>query len=167
MENGDAKIFWRRPCPSASKREHNLGRGEDGENTSVREIDQHRANPVCASCHARMDPLGFSLENFDALGQWRTKEGETAIDASGVLLDGTKVDGPASLRQALVAQKDQFVTAVTGKLLMYAVGRQMEYFDVPAMRAIVRASGADDYRWSSTILAIVKSTPFQFRRSRS
>ena len=89
--------------------------------TSVREmLEQHRANPACASCHARMDPLGFGLENFDAIGQWRTKDGDTAIDASGVLLDGTKVDGPAALRGALVQQKDQFVKAVTGKLLMYA-----------------------------------------------
>jgi mono/diheme cytochrome c family protein len=136
--------------------------------TPVREmLEHHRANPACASCHARMDPLGFSLENFDALGQWRTKDGETAIDASGVLLDGTRVDGPAALRGALVAQREQFVKAVTGKLLMYALGRQMEYDDAPAIRAIVRAAAADDYRWSSTILAIVRSSPFQMRRARS
>ena len=87
-------------------------------------LEQHRANPVCASCHARMDPLGFSLENFDAVGQWRTTDGESAINATGVLLDGTKVDGPAALRRALVAQKEQFVRTVTGKLLTYAVGRR-------------------------------------------
>ena len=87
------------------------------------------------------------------------------IDASGVLLDGTKVDGPAALRGALLQQKDQFVKAVTGKLLMYALGREIDYHDAPAIRAIVRAAAADDYRWSSTILAIVKSTPFQIRRS--
>jgi hypothetical protein len=135
---------------------------------SVREmLEHHRTNPVCASCHARMDPLGFSLENFDALGNWRTHDGAAAIDASGVLLDGTKVDGPAALRQALVSQKDQFVKAVAGKLLMYGLGRQMEYFDAPAIRAIVRSAAADDYRWSAMILAIVKSTPFQMRASRS
>ncbi len=135
--------------------------------TSVREmLEHHRTNPVCASCHARMDPLGFGLENFDALGQWRTKDGDTAIDASGVLLDGTKVDGPVSLRRALVAQRDQFVKAVTEKLLIYSVGRQLEYFDAPAIRAIVRAAAADDYRWSSIILAIVKSPPFQLRRTK-
>ena len=134
--------------------------------TSVREmLEQHRANPACASCHANMDPLGFSLENFDAIGQWRTKDGESPIDASGVLLDGTKVDGPAALRGALLQQKDQFVKAVTGKLLMYALGRELDYHDAPAIRAIVRAAAADDYRWSSTILAIVKSTPFQMRRA--
>jgi hypothetical protein len=136
--------------------------------TSVRDmLERHRADPACASCHARMDPLGFALENFDALGQWRTTDGDTAIDASGLLPDGTSVDGPAALRGVLVAQKEQFVKAVTSKLLMYAVGRQMEYYDAPAIRAIMRAAAADDYRWSSMILAIVKSTPFQMRRSGS
>jgi hypothetical protein len=113
-----------------------------------------------------MDPLGFSLENFDAIGQWRTTDGDAAINATGVLLDGTKVDGPAALRRALVSRKEQFVRTVTGKLLTYAVGREMEYSDAPAIRAIVRAAAADDYRWSSTILAIVKSPPFQMRRTR-
>jgi mono/diheme cytochrome c family protein len=130
-------------------------------------LEQHRANPGCASCHARMDPLGYSLENFDALGQWRTKDGSAAIDASGVLLDGTRVDGPAALRSALVEKKDQFVKAVAGKLLMYAVGRELNYHDAPAIRSILRAAAADDYTWSSTILAITRSTPFQSRRARS
>jgi hypothetical protein len=138
-----------------------------GTPVSVREmLERHRANPTCASCHARMDPLGFSLENFDALGQWRTLDGDAAINATGVLLDGTTVDGPAALRRALVAQKEQFVRTVTGKLLTYALGREMEYFDAPAIRGIVRAAAADDYRWSATILAVVKSPPFQMRRSK-
>ena len=146
----------------------NLEEGKAGKAASVREmLEQHRANPVCASCHSRMDPLGFSLENFDAVGQWRTMDGETPINATGVLLDGTRVDGPAALRRALVAQREQFVRTVTGKLLTYAIGREMEYYDAPAIRSIVRAAAADDYRWSSTILAIVKSTPFSMRRSRS
>jgi hypothetical protein len=146
----------------------NLDETTIGKSASVREmLEQHRANPVCASCHARMDPLGFSLENFDAVGQWRTTDGEAPIDATGILLDGTKVDGPAALRRSLLAQKEQFVRTVTGKLLTYAVGRQMDYSDAPAIRAIVRTAGANDYRWSSTILAIVTSTPFQMRRSRS
>jgi cytochrome c5 len=130
-------------------------------------LERHRANPSCASCHARMDPLGFSLENFDAVGQWRTTEADLPINATGVLLDGTTVDGPAALRRALVAQKEQFVKTVTGKLLTYAVGREMQYYDAPAIRAITRAAAANDYRWSSTILAIVKSAPFQMRRTRS
>jgi hypothetical protein len=146
----------------------NLDERTLGATTTVRAmLEQHRANPVCASCHARMDPIGFSLENFDAIGQWRTMEGGAAINATGVLLDGTKVDGPAALRQALVARKEQFVRTVTGKLLTYAIGREMHESDAPAIRAIVRAAAADDYRWSSTIRAIVKSPPFQMRRSRS
>jgi mono/diheme cytochrome c family protein len=143
-----------------------LDEGKTVKTTTVREmLEHHRANPACASCHANMDPLGFSLENFDAIGQWRTTDGESPIDASGVLLDGTKVDGPAALRGALLRQKDQFVRAVTGKLLLYALGRELDYHDAPAIRAIVRAASADDHRWSSTILAIVKSTPFQMRRT--
>jgi mono/diheme cytochrome c family protein len=136
---------------------------------SVREmLELHRQNPTCASCHARMDPLGFSLENFDGIGQWRTRDAGAAgaaIDASGVLLDGTKVEGPAALRQALVAQKEQFVKTVTAKLFTYALGREIESFDAPAIRGIVRAAAADNYSWSSTILAIVKSAPFQMRRA--
>jgi mono/diheme cytochrome c family protein len=138
----------------------------EGKVLSVREmLESHRANPVCASCHARMDPLGFSLENFDAVGQWRTTDAGKAIDASGVLLDGTKVDGPVALRHALVAQKEQFVRAVTAKLLTYALGRGIEYYDDPAIRGIVHGAAADDYRWSAVISGIVKSAPFQMRRS--
>src|SRR4029077_5074021 len=103
--------------------------GQEGKVLSVREmLEAHRANPVCASCHARMDPLGFSLENFDAIGQWRATEAGRAIDASGVLPDGTKVDGPVALRRALVAQKEQFVRTVTGKMLTYAIGRGLDYY---------------------------------------
>jgi len=133
---------------------------------SVRQmLEMHRKNPVCAGCHARMDPLGFSLENFDAVGQWRTTDAGGAFDASGVLLDGTKVEGPAALQHAFVAQKEQFVRSVTGKLLTYALGRGLEYYDASAVRGIVRAVAADDYRWSSVILGIVKSAPFQMRRA--
>jgi uncharacterized protein DUF1585/uncharacterized protein DUF1588 len=126
-------------------------------------LEMHRANPVCASCHARMDPLGLSLENFDAIGQWRTSDAGHAIDASGVLLDGTKVDGPRELREALVAQRPQFVKTVTDKLLTYALGRGLDYYDAPSVRAIDRAAAAADYRWSSIILGIVKSPAFQMR----
>ena len=140
--------------------------GKDGKPRSVREmLEMHRQNPVCASCHARMDPLGLSLENFDAIGQWRTTDAGTPISASGVLLDGTKVDGPAALRRALVSQKEQFVRTVAAKLLTYAIGRGLDYYDGPAVREIVRSSARDDYRWSSVILALVKSAPFQMRRT--
>jgi cytochrome c5 len=140
---------------------------KDGRPRSVREmLEAHRSNPVCASCHARMDPLGLSLENFDAIGQWRTEDAGAPINASGVLLDGTRIDGPAALRRALVAQREQFVRTVTSKMLTYAIGRGLEYYDAPAVRGIVRAAAADDYRWSSTILALVKSAPFRMRRTR-
>jgi hypothetical protein len=137
---------------------------KDGKPLTVRAmLETHRANAICASCHVRMDPLGLSLENFDAIGQWRTQDAGHAIDASGVLLDGTKVDGPMALRRALVAQKAQFAKAATEKLLTYALGRGLEYYDAPAVRAIDRTAVADDYRWSSVILGIVKSAPFQMR----
>jgi hypothetical protein len=131
---------------------------------TVREmLEMHRANATCASCHARMDPLGLSLENFDAIGQWRAQDSGRAIDASGTLLDGTKVSGPSELRKALVARKEQFATAVTEKLLTYMLGRGLEYYDVPAVRKIDRDAAADGYKWSSLVLATVKSAPFQMR----
>jgi hypothetical protein len=137
---------------------------KDGKPLTVRQmLEMHRANAVCASCHARMDPLGLSLENFDAIGRWRTSDAGQPVDASGVLLDGTKVDGPRELRQALMAQKNQFVNAVTDKLLTYALGRGLQYYDAPAVRAIDRSAAPSDYRWSSLILGIVQSAAFQMR----
>ena len=129
--------------------------------TMRQRMEQHRASPVCASCHARMDPLGFALENFDGLGRWRP-----GVDASGVLPDGTKIDGPIGLRQVLLEKKDQFATTATERLLTYALGRGVEPFDMPAVRTIVRNSAASDYRWSSLITGIVSSVPFQMRRAR-
>jgi hypothetical protein len=144
-------------------------RREDGKILSVRQqMEQHRANPVCSTCHSRMDPLGFALENFDAIGKWRTTSGadDTPIDASGQLPDGTKIDGPAELRKVLAGKETQFVTTVTEKLLTYALGRGVEYYDQPSARRIVREAAASDYRWSSLMLGIINSTPFQRRRSR-
>ena len=134
---------------------------------SVRDrLEKHRANPVCASCHSVMDPLGFALENFDAIGRWRSSsEAGTPIDASGILSDGTEVNGPATLREAFVTRGDNFLTTVTEKLLTYAIGRGVESFDGPAVRQIVDAAGQEEYRWSALITGIVQSTPFQMRRS--
>ena len=113
-----------------------------------------------------MDPLGFALENFDAVGRWRTmSEGNTPIDASGALPDGTTFDGPAELRQLLASRRDEFVRTVIEKMLVYALGRGLEYYDMPTVRHIQREAAAADYRWSSLIQAIVESTPFQMRRS--
>ncbi|MEE8130310.1 MAG: DUF1592 domain-containing protein, partial [Vicinamibacterales bacterium] len=143
-------------------------RSGSGTVRSMRErMEQHRANPVCANCHARMDPLGFALENFDAVGKWRETEADTVIDASGRLPDGTTFDGLPGLRSVLLERQDEFVTTVTEKLLTYALGRGVEYYDRPAIRAIVREAAPDDYSWSSLILGVVRSLPFQMRRSES
>ena len=135
---------------------------------SMRErMEQHRANPVCAACHARMDPLGFALENFDAIGKWRATDGGSPIDASGALPDGAAFDGPAGLRRMLVERRAEVVEAVTAKLMTYALGRGVETADMPAIRRIVRDAAASDYRWSSVVLGIVRSIPFQMRRAAS
>jgi hypothetical protein len=140
--------------------------GENGQMLTMRQrMEQHRANPVCAGCHSRMDPLGFALENFDALGKWRTVEANNSIDPSGVLPDGTKFEGPAGLRKVLLSKQEEFVSTMTERLLIYALGRGLDYNDAPAIRKILREAAGNDYRWSSLILGIAKSTPFQMRRS--
>jgi hypothetical protein len=135
-----------------------------GQAPSVRErLEEHRSNPACASCHNVMDPIGFSLENFDAVGKWRTVDGITPIDASGQLIDGSKVDSPSSLRQALLGHSEQFVRTMAEKLLTYAVGRGIEYYDMPVVRSIARGASENDYRFSSLIMGIVRSAPFQMK----
>ena len=132
----------------------------------VREVlEEHRRNPACATCHAVMDPLGFSLENFDATGEWRTKDRSGPIDPSGVLADGTKVDGPLALRQALLKQPERFVDTMTEKMLTYALGRGLEHFDMPVVRGIVRDAAKQDYKFSALVFNIVKSPPFQMKRA--
>ena len=143
---------------------------EDSETTSPRSVrerlEAHRVNPVCASCHARMDPFGLALEPFDAIGGLRTHDGGVLIDASASLPDGSSFDGPAGLREYLLGNQQRFVATLTKKLLTYALGRGLEDYDPPAVRQIVRAAAADDYSWSSLLLGIVESVPFQMRRSR-
>jgi mono/diheme cytochrome c family protein len=127
-------------------------------------MSQHRSNPVCASCHNMIDPAGFALENFDAIGRWRTvDESFNPIDASGALPDGAKFDGVAQLRAALVRRPERFVNTVTEKLLTYALGRGLESYDMPAVRRIVRDAAADEYRFQAVILGVVKSYPFLMR----
>jgi hypothetical protein len=128
-------------------------------------LEEHRKNPACAGCHTMMDPIGFALENFDALGVWRWNDSGFPVDPSGRLVDGTKVDGPVSLRNALVARSDAFIRNLTGKLLSYALGRGVEYYDMPSVRAIDREAARGGNRFSSLVLGIVKSTPFQMRRA--
>ena len=124
----------------------------------------HRASPVCASCHALMDPLGLALENFDAVGQWRTQEDFQAIDASSVLPDSTTIDGPEGLRHFVLRRPEQVMMTVTERLLTYALGRGLEHIDAPAVRQIVRSASREDYRFSALIAAIAESVPFQMRR---
>jgi hypothetical protein len=126
---------------------------------------QHRDKPACFACHGVLDPLGFALENFDAVGMYRTKDRivRTAIDASGVLPDGTRINGPDDLRNALVANPGQFVQTLTEKLMTYATGRAVNYRDMPTIRAIVRETAKDDYRFSSIVMHIVNTDQFQKR----
>jgi hypothetical protein len=125
---------------------------------------QHRANPVCASCHAQMDQLGFALENFDAIGEWRDVDASgLPIDASATLPDGTTFKGPTELRQVLLKHAEEFTTTLTEKLLTYALGRGLDYSDAPAVRQIKREAAGTNYRFASLVLGIVKSTPFQMR----
>ena len=126
-------------------------------------MEAHRTNPVCASCHKLMDPIGFALENFDAVGSWRTQEPGGKIDASGQLADGSKIDGVVALRNAILARPDVFVTTVTEKLWVYALGRGVEAYDRPAIRRVVRDAAKDEYRFSSLVRGIVRSPAFQMR----
>jgi mono/diheme cytochrome c family protein len=129
-------------------------------------MELHRANPGCAVCHRNIDPLGFALENYDGIGEWRSKDGESDIDASGKLPDGTQFDGPAALKRVLaIGRRDEFVSTVTEKLLTYGLGRGVEYYDIPAVRAIMRQTEANQYRFRDLILGVVISVPFQMRRS--
>jgi hypothetical protein len=144
-----------------------LKENKAGEQAStVRErLEAHRNNPVCASCHARLDPIGFALEHFDAIGRWRDVDGTATIDASATLPDGTTFNGAAELRALLSSRREDVVTTVIEKLLTYAAGRGVEYYDRPVVRRILRDAGAADDRWSSVMLGIVESEPFQMRRS--
>jgi cytochrome c551/c552 len=149
------------PPPNVPPLKENAGAKQP---TSVRQrMEEHRNNPVCAACHKIMDPIGFSLENFDLIGTWRNTEGGAPIDASGQLVDGTKLDGPASLRKALLSRSDVFVQTMTEKLMTYGTGRALKYYDMPVVRSIAHEAAKNDNRFSLLILGIVKSDPFQMR----
>jgi cytochrome c5 len=140
----------------------------EGKALTMRErMAEHRVNPACSGCHQLMDPAGLSMENFDAIGRWRTRgESGTAIDASGGLPDGSAFEGAAGLRRALLSRPQLFVDTLTEKLLTYAVGRGLEYYDAPAIRSIARSAKNNDYRFSALVSGIVNSTPFQMRTSK-
>jgi hypothetical protein len=136
---------------------------------TIRELmAAHESNPACASCHAIFEPLGLALENFDGIGQWRLTEGGATIDASGTLPDGSRFNGPAEFRTGLLKFRDAYYTSMTQQLLGYALGRRprawrLYDYEMPSVRAIVKASAQNDYRWSSIISGIVKSAPFQMK----
>ena len=141
---------------------------DDGRPLSMRgQMERHRENPSCAVCHVRMDPLGFSLENFDAIGRWRLTSGGLPVDASAVFADGTPIDGVAGLRAFVLKHQDRYVHTFVSKMLTYALGRQLTYRDEPAVRHIVRDAAPSGYRWSAIIRGIVSSTPFQMGRTTS
>jgi hypothetical protein len=150
------------PPPNVPELKEN---GDDGKPRPLRErMEAHRANAVCAGCHRVMDPIGFALENFDAVGHWRTSDDGARIDPSGTLFNGARVDGPAALRQMLVSRPEVFVGVMAEKLLTYALGRGLEYYDIPAVRKIVRDGGSQNLRFSSLVMGVVESSPFQMRK---
>ncbi|HYV63060.1 MAG TPA: DUF1588 domain-containing protein, partial [Bryobacteraceae bacterium] len=149
------------PPPNVPELKENA---EGAQPKSVRErMEAHRADAVCAGCHKVMDPVGFALENFDAIGRWRASDDGANIDPSGVLFNGARVDGAVALRQTLTSRPEVFVGVMTEKLLTYALGRGVEYYDMPAVRRIVHDAGARDFKFSSLIAGVVKSTPFQMK----
>jgi hypothetical protein len=135
---------------------------------TVRErLAEHRANAACAGCHRLMDPIGFALENYDAVGRWRTVDANAPIDASATLFDGSSIRGVAGLQEAILKNPDLFVSTLAEKLLTFSTGRGVAYYDAPAVRKIVREAGTDDYRFSSLVMGIVNSTPFRMRKAAS
>jgi hypothetical protein len=151
------------PPPMVEELDDSAGAALKG--TLRQRTEQHRANPSCASCHLRMDPLGFGLENFDGIGAWRTKDGEFSIDPSGDLPSGESFKTPRELRAILVAHNDEFIRCLTEKMLTYALGRGLEYYDKCATDRIAAAVHKADHRFSTLIEEIVMSVPFQKRRA--
>jgi hypothetical protein len=157
--------FLNAPPPPPPPDVPNLDESRVGQSASLREqLEQHRKNTTCASCHARMDPLGFGLENFDAIGAWRTHDGKFPIDSSGTLPDGRSFKGPQELKAILKADRAAFAEGMTEKLLTYALGRGLESYDRPTVKQIAGKLAAEDYRFSTLVLEIVGSLPFQMRR---
>jgi hypothetical protein len=153
------------PPPPPPPGVDNLDEEKLGSAASLREqLEAHRKNAICAACHRRMDPLGFGLENFDAVGAWRTEDGKLPVDATGTLPDGRTFTGPAELKTILAAEREAFAKAVTSKLLTYALGRGLEPYDQRTVRTIARRLPEQDYRFSSLVLEIVNSTPFRMRK---
>jgi hypothetical protein len=144
------------------------GESEEGRLLSVREqMERHRSNPACQSCHVMIDPIGLALENFDATGGWRRKDNGVPVDASGELYDGTPLENPQDLLQALLSHSASLLRTFTENLMAYALGRRVEHYDMPAVRKIVREAKADDYRMSAFVLGVVKSPAFRMKAAPS
>jgi hypothetical protein len=153
------------PPPPPPANVPDLEEAKVGAEATVRQrMEAHRNNAVCASCHSRMDPLGFGLENYDAIGTWREKDGKFPVDSTGVLPDGRKFKGPVELAALLRTEGDAFSRCLTEKLLVYGLGRGLEPYDRSAVKKIVTMTKTNQYRFSSLIIDIVKSMPFQMRR---
>jgi hypothetical protein len=150
------------PPPGIPPLEESVGKGE--KLTARQQIERHRKNAACASCHARMDPLGYALENFDVIGRWRTRDDGGEIDASAKLPNGSTFTGPRGLKEYLLARPDEFVAATVARLLTYALGRELDVRDQPTIRRIMRETEAGKYRFQDLISAIVNSVPFQMRQ---
>jgi hypothetical protein len=151
------------PPPDVPELEES-GEAEAGRLLSVREqMERHRANPACQSCHVMIDPIGLALENFDATGAWRIKDNGVPVDTSGKLYDGTPLQSPEDLRAALLNHQTSFVRTFTENLMAYALGRRVDTFDMPAIRAIVRAAKANGYRMSSFVLGVAESEAFRMK----
>ena len=152
------------PPPPPNVPSLNTAGAKSGEQLSLREaMVKHRASPACANCHARMDPIGFAMENFNAVGEWRDQDAGKPIDVSSTLQDGTVVDGLAGVKNLVLKDPQRFVGAVTDKLLMYGIGRNVQYYDAPAVRKIVREAAASNYKFDALVLGVVQSAPFQMR----
>jgi mono/diheme cytochrome c family protein len=156
------------PQPPAGV-ETNLGEGQEiAKTTTLRQrLEQHRSNPVCASCHNIMDPMGFALENYDLIGAWRETDGPAKIDSTGRLADGTPLSGPADLRNAVLSRSESFMSTATEKLFVYALGRPVHYYDMPMVRAVVRRAARDGNRFSALLLGVIESDAFQKRVKKS
>jgi len=154
------------PPPNVPSLDETKAATDTGKNLSVRErMEEHRKNPACASCHKVIDPLGLSLDNFDVVGAWRIKDNGVPVDTTGKLYDGTELSGPTSLRKALLDHSDALIRAFTDNLMAYALGRRVEYYDQPTVRAIVKRAGQTGNKFSSFVLGIATSPAFQMSRT--
>jgi Protein of unknown function (DUF1588)/Protein of unknown function (DUF1585) len=156
------------PPPNVPELDDSVKANAGGKMLSTRErMEQHRNNPSCNSCHRVIDPLGLALENFDVTGAWRIKDNEVPVDVNGDLYDGTRMEGPAGLRAALLKHQDMFVLSFTERLMTYSLGRRVESFDMPVVRKIIRDAAKDQNRFSAFVMGVVNSRAFQMSRAAS